>query len=271
MDACCCAALYKCLPAATVDVGSGQLMMQCLSSHLAVLSHNCLLLAQAAEAEALLEEQLADMEAGRRVDIVVAADLMRTILADEGVEGATRVLKKLNVENGPVGKLRVLYSAIVPDADDSSKFASAIKEYAALLRSQAPDAALQLASLVAFEYVVALLQPERMKEAALALKAMYDEDLAEEDIILAWYDRNDCAAMLEVPSGAAAELRTQVKPIIEWLREAESDDGDKEDDEDDDDAESAEAAEESAEEEEEEVMNMKDQQMKRMMARQVAV
>lgn len=43
--------------------------------------------------------------------------------------------------------------------------------------------------------------PDKAREAPLALKALYDEDLAEEDIILAWHGKEDAA---KVCGGGAA-------------------------------------------------------------------
>lgn len=35
--------------------------------------------------------------------------------------------------------------------------------------------------------------PDKAREAPLALKALYDADLADEDIILAWHEKEDAA------------------------------------------------------------------------------
>lgn len=48
------------------------------------------------------------------------------------------------------------------------------------------DPAGQLAQLVAAEHLLGVALPGRVREAPLLLKALYDEDLAEEELIVAW-------------------------------------------------------------------------------------
>lgn len=48
------------------------------------------------------------------------------------------------------------------------------------------DAAGQLGQLVAVEKLVGVTLPARVREAPLVIKALYDLDLVEEDLILAW-------------------------------------------------------------------------------------
>lgn len=40
---------------------------------------------------------------------------------------------------------------------------------------------------MAVEHLLGVALPERVKEAPLLLKALYDEDLAEEELIVAWW------------------------------------------------------------------------------------
>jgi translation initiation factor 5 len=76
--------------------------------------------------------------------------------------------------------------------------------------------------------------PAKLPEAALALKALYDADLAEEDIILAWHARSDAAKLLDVPAADAAAVRKAVAAVVEWLQEAESDEDDDSEEEESD-------------------------------------
>lgn len=58
--------------------------------------------------------------------------------------------------------------------------------------------------------------PEAVKEVALVLKSLYDDDILEEESIVGWYEK-----------GAAGGTKTSpiwknVKPFVEWLQSAES-------------------------------------------------
>lgn len=75
--------------------------------------------------------------------------------------------------------------------------------------------------VIALEYVCATAAPDRLKELPLMLKAMYDEDLADDEIILAWAGKADAAKALGVDEAAAAAARAAAAPVIEWLEESE--------------------------------------------------
>lgn len=68
-------------------------------------------------------------------------------------------------------------------------------------------------------------------QAALVLKVLYEEDIVEEDLIVAWYDKAAAGRALGIEPEAAAAVRSAAKPFVEWLKEAESDDEDSDDEE----------------------------------------
>jgi len=188
----------------------------------------------------------AALETGEKVESSVAADAIRNILAEGGTSAEpdlAAALRKLSVEGGLAGKARALVEAMFVDeegaVDDGPaanlKLATGIKRGAGLLRVLAADAPGQLALLVALEWLCAAGAPARMKEAAFALKALYDEDLADEDIVLAWADRVDAAKALGVDAGGAKGVRQAVAPVVEWLREGEEDSDDESGEEDEED------------------------------------
>lgn len=57
-------------------------------------------------------------------------------------------------------------------------------------------------------------RPEAVKEVALVLKVLYDEDILEEDIIFQWYDKSSV--------GNTSQIWKNVKPFVEWLKSAEA-------------------------------------------------
>ena len=67
------------------------------------------------------------------------------------------------------------------------------------------------------------MSPERVKEAPLILKALYDLDLADEEVIVAWYDKADAGKILGVPAQAAQGVRKAAQPLVDWLQEADDD------------------------------------------------
>ena len=60
-------------------------------------------------------------------------------------------------------------------------------------------------------------------QAALVLQALYDEDIVDEDLIVAWYGKPSAGKVLGVELSAATAVREAAKPFVEWLEEAESD------------------------------------------------
>lgn len=65
------------------------------------------------------------------------------------------------------------------------------------------------------------------------MKTLYDTDVIDEEVIVAWYDKASAASILDVPAAAAKAVRDVAKPFVDWLKE---DEDDSEDDEEEDDA-----------------------------------
>lgn len=196
--------------------------------------------AAAAQRE-LAQRRAAAAAAGEKLDAANATALLAELLAAGDAAMVEQSLQTLVVEGGLAGKMRALYEAlflpegqVAADAESavngssspaggasSTRIKGLVEQHAPLLRSQGRDSQGQLAQLVALEHLLGVAAPARIREAALALKALYDADIAEEDIILAWYDREDAAKVLGVPAAAAAAVRRMVEPVVDWLREAE--------------------------------------------------
>ncbi|GJP51904.1 hypothetical protein CLOM_g11032 [Closterium sp. NIES-68] len=85
------------------------------------------------------------------------------------------------------------------------------------------DEEMQKQLLCALEFFFAVKAGESSKEIALILKALYDEDILEEDVILEWHE-NGTNDMLDKEQAASA--RKLAEPFVKWLKEAEADEED---------------------------------------------
>ena len=62
-----------------------------------------------------------------------------------------------------------------------------------------------------------------MLQVSLALKALYDEEIVDEELIVAWHGKPSAGKVLGVPAPAAKAVRLAAAKFVEWLQEAESD------------------------------------------------
>ncbi|KAJ1332531.1 hypothetical protein BSLG_008833 [Batrachochytrium salamandrivorans] len=86
----------------------------------------------------------------------------------------------------------------------------------------------QKALLGGIERLAGVEYPELLPKVALILKALYDADLIEEEVILAWGDK---PSKKYVDRKISKDIRVRAEPFLTWLREAEEDDDEDEDDE----------------------------------------
>uniref|UniRef100_A0A671P0D3 Eukaryotic translation initiation factor 5 n=1 Tax=Sinocyclocheilus anshuiensis TaxID=1608454 RepID=A0A671P0D3_9TELE len=82
-----------------------------------------------------------------------------------------------------------------------------------------------------FECLVKLHQTQLLPRVPIILKDLYDADLLEEDVILAWAEK---VSKKYVSKELAKEIHAKAEPFVKWLKEAEEEsEGSEEDDEDD--------------------------------------
>lgn len=81
-------------------------------------------------------------------------------------------------------------------------------------------------------------------QVAFVLKTLYDTDVIDEEVIVAWYDKASAASILDVPAPAAKAVRDVAKQFVDWLKQY-ADDSEEDDEE--------EGEEEEDEEEEEDI------------------
>ncbi|KAA0708754.1 Eukaryotic translation initiation factor 5 [Triplophysa tibetana] len=84
-----------------------------------------------------------------------------------------------------------------------------------------------------FECLVKLHQSQLLPRVSIILKALYDADLLEEDVILAWAEK---VSKKYVSKELAKEIHAKAEPFVKWLKEAEEEsEGSEEEDEADED------------------------------------
>jgi len=70
--------------------------------------------------------------------------------------------------------------------------------------------------LLAIEAFCEKASPEAVKEVALAVKALYDSDVLEEEFIVEWFEKGSAGGNKSSP------IWKNMKPFVEWLQNAES-------------------------------------------------
>nr|BAU61600.1 eukaryotic translation initiation factor 5 [Gonium pectorale] len=179
------------------------------------------------EAEAAAARAAAEQEAASTSDPVLR---LRNMLGD----GATvvRELRAMTgIDGGVAGKMRILYEAVLLSSD--ARMDTALKAHKNIFLQFAQDAQSQLAQLIAFEYVLAAVAPERVKEAPFVLKALYELDVLDDDVILAWAQKSDAGKILSVPVAGGKAVRKAVAQVVEWLQAQDEEEDEEEDDEED--------------------------------------
>lgn len=58
-------------------------------------------------------------------------------------------------------------------------------------------------------------------QVSVALQSLYDEDIVDEALILAWYNKPTAGKVLGIPSTAAEAVRKAAAVFVKWLEDAE--------------------------------------------------
>uniref|UniRef100_A0A1D1YWA5 Eukaryotic translation initiation factor 5 n=1 Tax=Anthurium amnicola TaxID=1678845 RepID=A0A1D1YWA5_9ARAE len=84
------------------------------------------------------------------------------------------------------------------------------------LSAAVQDEGSQVLLLQTIENFCVKSSPDALKEVALVLKLLYDEDVLEEDCIVQWFEKGLTG------DNKSSQLWKNVKPFVEWLQNAES-------------------------------------------------
>lgn len=185
---------------------------------------------EAAAAAKLKALKVEDSNGKDDVDDTAALDVLRELLTGPSytAKKATVRLKQHGFNGGLAERAKLVYVALFANLGDY-KLGPAIESRAEVLTAEAgDDASKQVAQLVALEYLLVKVLPGKIKQTAAALKALYEEDVVVEDVLLAWYEKSGAATVLGIDGDQATRVRAAAEPFITWLQEA----SDEEDDSD---------------------------------------
>lgn len=127
-------------------------------------------------------------------------------------------------------RMQIFYVALLWEVE--GKLAEVIKANATLLEAFAQDAKELVAQLIAVEYVLGIVLPERCKEASSVLNALYEADIIDAEYIIGWYERPSVGEQaLGIPSSAAKLVRQHAEKLVNFLQESDDEEEDEDDDE----------------------------------------
>jgi translation initiation factor 5 len=167
-------------------------------------------------AKKLVVEEPADWEA-------LAAELASLMQQGAAPEKVQMAMAAATLCGGAAGRLRALYGAILGGASPGDKLDILVNAHTRYLAPHSRDASGQLFQLVALEHLLAAQLPARAREVPAVLKTLYDEDLVDEKIFVAWFNKSTAAGALGVGAEEAAAVRAAAKRFVDWLEEAEED------------------------------------------------
>uniref|UniRef100_A0A0E0E5W3 W2 domain-containing protein n=1 Tax=Oryza meridionalis TaxID=40149 RepID=A0A0E0E5W3_9ORYZ len=137
-------------------------------------------------------------------------------MKDNLSKGATAVqLKGLMTSSAlpPQDAMNALFDALFGGLGKG--FAKEVVKKKKFLAAAVPDEASQMVLLQALVAFGAKSSPEAVKEVPIVLKALYDGDVLDEEVITQWYNES-------VAGGKESQVVKNAKPFVEWLQSADS-------------------------------------------------
>lgn len=129
---------------------------------------------------------------------------------------------------------------------------SEIKVNLKVLKALAPSDIQQRHLIAAFEWLCGTKYPQLLDKFSIVLMQLYDEELVEEDVFLAWAGDNTRNEFTADPSMMSMDALEQLKlastKFITWLQEADDDEeeGEEDDDEEEEEEEGSQQSQEEA-------------------------
>jgi hypothetical protein len=131
--------------------------------------------------------------------------------------GLLDILSEQPVEGGAVGKMKLFYAALL--GGHEGRLVDRMQARDKYILSLKRDDKSQAAQLIALEHYLTQVEAERMSEMPFVLKYLFEEDLIEEDIIVAWGDAPAIAKKHGVDKVSAQQIRELSQKVLEWLQE----------------------------------------------------
>ncbi|KAI9912853.1 hypothetical protein PsorP6_005550 [Peronosclerospora sorghi] len=199
--------------------------------------------ARAAEAEAIEAAAAAAMQAAEAEEVFATLDNLQVDdenALDSSISNLQRFLSESHSESEIFDELcrQQTYSAL-PVTDRLVIFfrsaftnhvvaSNQVAKYAPVLKKVVDGQHSQYQLLALVEHFCAVERPELLTSYPILLKLLYDEDLLEEESLIAW-TKNDLRkeyAHWAVTDELAAKLTALLQPFIEWLENAEEEESD---------------------------------------------
>lgn len=146
---------------------------------------------------------------------------LRKYILSRSPEDAATALSKMEVPGGGVGTQRLMWDTVF--GGDDEPLSGKIADKADYIKAHLSDANSQLVMLGGLEHFVTVASPDQIKELPKVLKVLYDMDICDEEVILAWNKRTAIAEAVGVTEKHAEAARYAASPLIKWLEEADED------------------------------------------------
>jgi len=121
----------------------------------------------------------------------------------------------------PVDRIIIYLGAVMTDAVITK---NEIEKHGAVLSHMAKSVDTQRHVIASFEWFCGAHKPALASKFPLVLKALYDEEIVEEEVFFSWsadYAKNDYSADDSlIGIDALEDLKAASQPFITWLREA---------------------------------------------------
>lgn len=178
------------------------------------------------ESKAIMEKIIAQSGSVNVEDPVVVLKIF--MLKNPEVDEICSELKRLQMSRGldEPQKLKVLLEALL-DFEDPKTVHEQYAQHKEVLKRFTKDKKSAQILIGCIEEQVGITHAELLPRVALILESLYDNDVLDEKVLLTWHESPPESSWLSSKE-VATIVRARAKPLIDWLKEADSEDEDEE-------------------------------------------